>query len=59
MDNKKEILFYIYRACFCYPDIKEKFEEEWKCVYDILKEGNEEVLSEAVLQLVEDWMDVL
>ena len=59
MDERKEIMFRIYRACFCYPDIRKKFEEEWKYVYDILVEGDEEVLPDVVLQLVDDWMDTL
>ena len=59
MDERKEIMFRIYRACFCYPDIREKFKEEWKYVYDILEEGIEEVLPDIVLQLVDDWMDTL
>ena len=52
MKNKEEILNRIYKACFLYPNLKEKFFEDWKWVAETMEDGDEGKISIEVLRCV-------
>ena len=57
MKNREEILNRIYKACFLYPNLKEKFFEDWKWVAETMESGDEDRISIEVLRYVDLWLD--
>lgn len=57
MLERDRILKKIYRACFREPDIKQAFSSDWFFVYQLLEEGNEDEIPDAVLEMIELWLD--
>ena len=58
MKNREEILNRIYKACFLYPNLKEKLFEDWKWVAETMEGGDEDRISVEVLHYVDLWLDV-
>ena len=57
MKSKEEILNRIYKACFLYPNLKEKLFEDWKWVAEVMEGGDEDRISIEVLCYVDLWLD--
>ncbi len=57
MKNREEILNRIYKACFLYPNLKEKLFEDWKWVAEVMEGGDEDRISIEVLRYVDLWLD--
>lgn len=57
MKNREEILNRIYKACFLYPNLKEKLFEDWKWVAEVMESGDEDRISVEVLRCVDLWID--
>lgn len=57
MKSREEILNRIYKACFLYPNLKEKFFEDWKWVAETMEDGDEDKISVEVLHCVDLWLD--
>lgn len=57
MELKQDILNRIYKACFIYPNIKEKFFEDWKYIANLLQNNEEEAIPLNTLSLIDFWLD--
>lgn len=57
MKNREEILNRIYKACFLYPNLKEKLFEDWKWVAEVMEDGDEDRISVEILRYVDLWLD--
>ena len=57
MKNREEILNRIYKACFLYPNLKEKLFEDWKWVAEVMEGGDEDRISVEILRYVDLWLD--
>lgn len=57
MENKEKILNRIYKACFIYPNVKEKLFEDWGYVANFLESNEEEAISPGVLYCIDLWLD--
>jgi len=57
MKSREEILNRIYKACFLYPNLEEKFFEDWKWVAETIEGGDEGKISIEVLRCVDLWID--
>lgn len=59
MELKQDILNRIYKACFIYPNVREKFFEDWGYVANLLENNNEgEVIScGGILYCIDFWLD--
>ncbi len=57
MKSREEILNRIYKACFLYPNLEEKFFEDWKWVAETIESGDEGKISIEVLRCVDLWID--
>ena len=57
MRSREEILNRIYKACFLYPNLKEKFFEDWKWVAETIENGDEGKISIEVLRCVDLLID--
>lgn len=57
MKTKEEILNRIYKACFLYSNLKEKFFENWKWVAEVMEGGDEDRITVEVLYCVDLWLD--
>lgn len=57
MELKQDILNRIYKACFIYPNIKEKFFEDWKYIANLLSNNEEEAIPLNILGLIDFWLD--
>ena len=56
MDREK-FFAKLYRLCFRYPEIKNDFCENWFYVSQRLFEGDEEEIPDAVLKMIDTWLD--
>lgn len=57
MELKQDILNRIYKACFIYPNIREKFFEDWKYIANLLQNNEEEAIPLNILSLIDFWLD--
>lgn len=57
MELKQDILNRIYKACFIYPNIREKFFEDWKYIANLLQNNEEEAIPLNTLSLIDFWLD--
>ena len=57
MKLKQDILNRIYKACFVYPNIKEKFFEDWRYIANLLQNNEEEAIPLNILGLIDFWLD--
>lgn len=57
MLERDRILKKIYKNCFMNPDIKQAFSTDWFYVCEILEAGEEDEVPDAVLEMIEDWLD--
>lgn len=57
MKCKEEILNRIYKACFVYPNIKEKLFEDWGYIANFLENNEEEVIPPGILCCIDLWLD--
>ena len=57
MLERDRILKRIYRECFKDPDIKEALSNDWFCVYQMLEDGAEDKVPDAILEMIELWLD--
>ena len=57
MELKQDILNRIYKACFIYPNIREKFFEDWKYIANLLQNNEEEAIPLNILSLIDVWLD--
>ena len=53
MKSREEILNRIYKACFIYPQIKEKLFEDWAYIAEILQKF---IVTE-ILYCIDLWLD--
>lgn len=57
MKRREEILNRIYKACFIYPQIREKLFEDWKWVSEVLEDGLEDRIPVEILHCIDIWLD--
>ena len=57
MKSREEILNRIYKACFIYPQIKEKLFEDWKWVSEVLENELEDRIPIEILYCIDLWLD--
>ena len=57
MKNREEILNRIYKACFLYPNLKEKLFEDWKWVSEVLENELEDRIPIEILYCIDLWLD--
>ena len=57
MKSREEILNRIYKACFIYPQIKEKLFEDWAYIAEILQSGEEKFIVTEILYCIDLWLD--
>ena len=57
MLERDRILKRLYKACFMDPDTKQAFSSDWFFVHQLLEEGEEDQVSDAVLEMIELWLD--
>ena len=57
MKRREEILSRIYKACFIYPQIKEKLFEDWAYIADMLENGDENHIVTEILYCLDLWLD--
>ena len=55
MKCKQDILNRIYKACFIYPNVREKLFEDWGYVANLLENSEEEAISPGVLYCIDFW----
>ena len=59
MEKRNEMLFNLYRECFYDDFIKNAFEENWRYIYTLLKEDQEDKVSDNVLIEITEWLNSL
>ena len=57
MLERDRILKKIYKNCFMDPDIKLALSSDWFYVYQLLEAGEEDEIPDAILEMIELWLD--
>ena len=57
MRSREEILNRIYKACFIYPQIKEKLFFFFSYIEEILQSGEEKFIVTEILYCIDLWLD--
>lgn len=57
MTERERILNKIYKTCFRYKEVEEAFNMDWLYIYQLLQDGNEDEVSDVVLEMIELWLD--
>ena len=57
MTSREKNLMRIYRECFKNPEIKNFLNEDWFYVCQCLEAGEEDTISDGVLEMIIEWLN--
>ena len=55
--EREKILKKIYKMCFVDPDIKRDLQNDWFYIYQLLDDEKEDEIPDAVLEMIDIWLD--
>lgn len=58
MNERERILTKIYKNLAFNRGLNESFSQEWQYIYILFEEHEEDKIPNAVLEFIEDWMDI-